>query len=109
MVGAGLSTGTGYEFKEDGTYIQTFLATSSRPDYKIFLYTKGTYKVFGTKLTLTPIDLYYRKWEDDNLVTNEHSVPPAKTYSWSIRPEEYTGKLYLLQDGEKVETNYCKD
>lgn len=110
MVGSGLSHGSGYEFKADGTYVQTSLATSSRPDYKIFLYTKGTYSISGNQLTMVPIDLYYRKWEDDRLVTDEHSVPPPDTCQWSVRASSYNGKpcLYLQRKGEAKEREYCK-
>ncbi|MBI1343674.1 MAG: hypothetical protein GC171_12130 [Terrimonas sp.] len=111
MVGSGLSKGDGYEFKEDGTFNRYFLATSSRPDYRIFLYEKGTYNVSGNKLTLTPIDLYYRKWEDDQMVTNEHSVPAVRKYRWSIQPEQYTGKpcLHLQPEGGGTEQHYCSN
>ena len=110
MVGSGLSHGSGYEFKDDGTYVQTSLATSSRPDYKIFLYTRGKYSISGNQLTMIPIDLYYRKWEDDVLVTNEHSVPPTDVCQWSIRASSYNGKpcLYLKRMGEAKEREYCK-
>jgi hypothetical protein len=111
MVGSGLSKGGGYEFNADGSYSQSFLATSSRPTYKIFVYTKGTYKVFGNNLTLTPTDRHYRKWEYEQLVTEEHSKPALENHQWVIRPNQYTGKacLYIMIKGEQSEREYCKE
>ncbi len=111
MIGSGLSKGGGYEFKADGSYAQYFLVTSSRPTYKIFVFTKGTYSVSGNTVTVKPADRHYRKWEYEKLVTNEHSRPAAETHQWVIRANQYTGKpcLYLLITGEKDEREYCTE
>ncbi len=111
MIGSGLSKGGGYEFKADGSYSQSFLATSSRPTYKISIYTIGTYTISGNSITLTPTDRHYRKWEYGQLVTDEHSKPAAETHQWVIRPNQYTAKacLYIMIIGEQSEREYCKE
>ena len=111
MIGSGLSHGAGYGFNADGSYAQTFLATSSHPDYKIFIYTTGKYTVSGSRVDLFPADKYYRKWEDETLVTDEHSRSAAETFQWAVRSNKYTGKrcLYLLRSGENQEIEFCEE
>jgi len=111
MIGAGLSKGSGYEFNADGSYAQSFLATSSHPTYKIFVYITGGYAVSGNQVTLTATDRHYRKWEYEQLVTDEHSKPATETHQWVIRPNQYAGKpcLYLLIKGGQPEREFCHD
>ena len=111
MVGSGLSKGYGFEFKSDHSYAQSFLATSSLPDYKIFIYTTGTYTLQGNQLILTPQDRHYRKWESDVLTTDEHSRPEGEQYTWSIHANSTTGKncLYLIRAGESETREYCQE
>jgi len=111
MVGSGLSKGYGFEFKSDQSYAQSFLATSSRPDYKIFIYTTGTFIIKGNQLILNPMDRHYRKWESKVLTTDEHSLPEAEQYTWSKKQNSITGKkcLYLIRTGETESREYCQD
>ncbi|OGB60074.1 MAG: hypothetical protein A2Y94_06025 [Caldithrix sp. RBG_13_44_9] len=111
QIGSGLSKGYGFEFKSDQSYAQSFLATSSFPNYKIFVYTTGTYMIDGDQMILTPQDRHYRKWESNALTTDEHSRPEREQYTWKKRNNDITGKscLYLIRSGESEEKEYCQE
>jgi hypothetical protein len=111
MIGSGLSKGYGFEFKSDRSYAQSFLATSSFPNYKIFIYTTGTYTITGDQLILIPGDRHYRKWESEVLTTDEHSRPEREQYTWTKRKNNNTAKtcLYLIRSGESEEREYCQE
>ena len=111
MIGSGLSQGYGIEFKSDQSYAQSFLATSSFPDYKIYIYTIGTYSLNGDQLILTPQDRHYIKWESNILTTDEHSRPEGEQYTWSKKYNAITGKncLSLIRKGETEPREFCQE
>ena len=110
-IGSGLSKGYGFEFKSDGSFTQSFLATSSFPNYKIFIYTTGHYTLQGDQLILIPEDRHYRKWERNVITTDEHSRPEPEQYTWHKRQNPDTGKicLYLTRAGETEAKEYCHE
>lgn len=111
MIGSGLSRGYGLEFKSDMSYAQSFLATSSFPNYKIFVFTTGTYIIKGDQLILSPQDRHYRKWESNVLTTDEHSRAEEELYTWKKQKNNITGKtcLYLIRAGESEGREYCQE
>ena len=100
MVVSGQSRGYGLELMPDGSFLQTTVVTSGRPSYRIFVSTTGNWTINGNQLILSPQDRHYRKWENEMLTTDEHSVPERYTIIWNIRTNDITGKecLYIKYD-----------
>ena len=111
MVVSGQSTGYGLELNPDGSFLQSVVVTSGRPSYRIFVSTTGNYTVKGDQLIFSPHDRRYRKWENEIIMTDEHSIPVPYTAYWSICKNEITGKicLYLRYENEKEARELCRE
>ncbi len=96
MVVSGVSKGFGIEFKEDGTFLHVTVVTSGRPNYRVFVSTTGTWTSTANEIHFYPTDRHYRKWENEIIMVNEHSVP-SKIYDVLEKRNEclYQQKLSL--------------
>ncbi len=95
MVVSGQSRGFGLELRPDGSFLQTTVVTSGRPSYRIFVSTEGNWTANGNQLLFFPQDRHYRKWENEIISTDEHSVPEQYNMIWKIGPNDITGKECL--------------
>ncbi|MBE0673254.1 MAG: hypothetical protein IH591_01205 [Bacteroidales bacterium] len=111
MVVSGQSTGFGLELKPDGTFLQTTVVTSGRPSYRIFVSTTGNYTVNGNQLIFFPQDRHYRKWENEIIMTDEHSLPGTYMVYWSISKNEITERecLYIRYQNEQENRELCRE
>lgn len=111
MVVSGQSTGFGLELRQDGSFLQSTVVTSGRPNYRIFVSTTGDYTVKDDQLIFVPLDRHYRKWENEIIMTDEHSLPEAYTLYWSISKNEITGKecLYIRFEDERQSRELCRE
>ncbi len=112
MIVSGVSKGYGLELKADGTYLHTMVVTSGRPNYRVFVSTQGNWSVLGNQLIFIPGDRHYRKWENEIILIDEHTVPEQYSMFWMLGSNEITGKacLYIKYDlqQEKWE-ELCKE
>ena len=108
---SGVSKGFGLNLNADGTFIQTTVIISGRPDYKIFVSTTGKWDIQGNQLTFHPEDRHYRKWENQLLTTDEHSNPEKYKATWSKRFNQNTGKecLYIRYEFDTEDRELCKE
>lgn len=97
---SGVSRGFGLELHGDGTYLQISVIESGRPNYRIHVSTTGTWTAEGNLLLFSPAARQYRRWENELLKTDEHSVPEAYTMIWHLAKNEASGKdcLYVKWD-----------
>jgi hypothetical protein len=112
MLVSGVSKGYGLELKADGTFLHTTVVTSGRPNYRVFVSTSGTWSVMENQLILNPQDRHYRKWENEIIMTDEHSVPKQYTMFWMLKSNEITGKECLYIKYEQQQEQYdelCKE
>jgi len=105
MLVSGVSKGYGLELKSDGTFLHTTVVTSGRPNYRVFVSTSGNWSVEGNQLILTPVDRHYRKWENEIILIDEHSVPAAYRLFWMIKTHQLTSQdcLYIKYDQQQEE------
>jgi hypothetical protein len=92
MLVSGVSKGYGLHLKADSTFLHTIVVTSGRPNYRVFVSTSGTWSALENQLILYPQDRHYRKWENEIIMTDEHSVPKQYTIFWTLKSNEITGK-----------------
>jgi len=105
MLVSGVSKGYGLELKPDGSFLHTTVVTSGRPNYRVFVSTSGNWSVEKNQLILTPVDRHYRKWENEIIMIDEHSVPAAYRLFWMIKTHQFTSQecLYVKYDQEQEE------
>lgn len=107
-----VSKGYGMELKPDGTFLHTTVVTSGRPIYRVFVSTIGNWTENGNQLILTPLDRHYRKWENEIIMIDEHSVPESYTLFWMLKVNQITGKecLYIKYDMQQEQWDeLCKE
>ena len=92
---SGVSKGYSLELKPDGTFLHATVVTSGRPNYRVFVSTTGNWSVEGNQLILKPRDRHYRKWENEIIMIDEHSVPESYTLLWMKKINQITGKECL--------------
>jgi len=111
MLISGVSKGFGLELKADGTFLQTTVVTSGRPNYRVFVSTSGTWQVDKDQLLLYPGDRHYRKWENEIIMIDEHSVPESYGIFWRRQKNEITFKdcLYVRYTINDQEQELCKE
>ncbi|HZK61278.1 MAG TPA: hypothetical protein VFC41_04325 [Anaerovoracaceae bacterium] len=112
MVVSGQSRGYGLELRPDGSFLQTTVVTSGRPSYRIFVSTTGNWTTNNNQLIFYPKDRHYRKWENEMITTDEHSVPERYTMFWNKKINDITGKecLYVKYDiGQPQWDELCKE
>ncbi len=112
MLVSGVSKGYGLELKPDGTFLHTTVVTSGRPNYRVFISTTGNWSENGNQLILKPLDRHYRKWENEIIMIDEHSVPESYTLLWTIKINQITGKecLYIKYDVQQEQWDeLCKE
>lgn len=112
MLISGVSKGYGLELKPDGTFLHTTVVTSGRPNYQVFISTTGNWSENGNQLIFKPQDRHYRKWENEIIMIDEHSVPDPYTLFWMIKTNEITGMrcLYIKYDLQLDKWNeLCKE
>lgn len=103
MLVSGVSKGYGLELKPDGTFLHTTVVTSGRPNYRVFVTTTGNWSVEGNLLIIKPCDRHYRKWENEIIMIDEHSVPETYKFYWLLEMNNIMGKecLYIKSDLEE--------
>jgi hypothetical protein len=106
---SGLSKGHGLELKADGAYVQSTVVTSGRPNYRVYVSTTGRWAAEGDRLKFYPTDLHYRKWENEIIMIDEHSIPEAYEMFWQIKINEFTGKqcLYTKYESDSTYNELC--
>lgn len=111
MLISGVSKGFGLELKADGTFLQSTVVTSGRPNYRVFVSTSGTWQVMKDQLWLYPVDRHYRKWENEIIMIDEHSVPESYSMFWRRQKNEITFKdcLYVRYTISDQEQELCKE
>jgi len=112
MLVSGVSKGYGLELKADGTFLQTMVVTSGRPNYRVFVSTAGTWSVLENQIIFNPRDRHYRKWENEIIMVDEHSVPEQYTLFWTLESNDITGKecLYIKYDLQQEKWDeLCKE
>jgi hypothetical protein len=92
MLVSGVSKGYGLHLKADSTFLHTTVVTSGRPNYRVFVSTSGSWSVLENQLIFNPQDRHYRKWENEIIMIDEHSVPKQYTIFWTLKSNEITGK-----------------
>ena len=95
MLVSGISKGYGMELKADGNFLQSTVVTSGRPNYRVFVSTTGEWEVVKDKLIFYPKDRHYRKWENEIIMVDEHSIPETYEMYWHIKINKTTGKQCL--------------
>jgi hypothetical protein len=112
MLVSGVSKGYGLELRADGTFLHTTVVTSGRPNYRVFVSTSGTWSASENQLIFNPQDRHYRKWENEIIMTDEHSVPKQYSLFWTLKSNEITGKecLYIKYDPQQEQWDeLCKE
>ena len=111
MVVSGVSKGFGIEFKDDGTFLHVTVVTSGRPSYRVFVSTTGTWSSTDNEIHFYPTDRHYRKWENEIIMVNEHSVPEKYMMFWRKGTNIYTHKscLYVRYSDESEEREICSE
>ncbi len=111
MVVSGVSKGFGIEFKEDGTFLHATVVTSGRPNYRVFVSTTGTWSATDNEIHFNPTDRHYRKWENEIIMVNEHSVPTEYMMFWRKGENIYTNErcLYVRYPDEHQERELCRE
>ena len=112
MLVSGVSKSYGLELKADGTYLHTMVVTSGRPNYRVFVSTLGTWSVLENQLIFIPEDRHYRKWENEIIMVDEHSVPTQYSIFWTLGSNEITGKecLYIKYNLQQEQWDeLCKE
>ncbi len=88
------------------------VVTSGRPNYRVFVSTLGTWSVVENQLIFNPQDRHYRKWENEIIMTDEHSDPKQYAIFWTLGSNEITGKecLYIKYDLQQEQWDeLCKE
>jgi hypothetical protein len=112
MVVSGVSKGYGLELNADGTFRYSMVVTSGRPNYRVFVSTTGTWSLLENQIIFTPNDRHYRKWENEIIMVNEHSVPDPYSIFWTLGSNSITGKecLYIKYDLQQEKWDeLCKE
>ena len=111
MVVSGVSKGFGIEFKEDGTFFHVTVVTSGRPSYRVFVSTTGTWSATANVIHFYPTDRHYRKWENEIIMVNEHSIPAEYMMFWRKGENLYTNEscLYVRYPDENQERELCSE
>ncbi|NER11023.1 hypothetical protein SAMN06265375_1048 [Muriicola jejuensis] len=111
MVVSGVSKGFGLEFRQDGTFLHVTVVTSGRPNYRVFVTTEGKWSAIAGEVNFYPTDRHYRKWENEIIMADEHSVPDPYMMYWRKGENIYTGEscLYVRYPDEKQERELCSE
>ena len=111
MLVSGISKGYGLELKADGTFLQSTVVTSGRPNYRVFVSTTGAWQVIKDKIQFYPVDRHYRKWENEMIMVDEHSVPESYFMYWRKQINEVLPKvcLYLRYTDKGEEQELCNE
>jgi hypothetical protein len=111
MIVSGVSKGYDLELNADGTFVQRTVVTSGRPSYRVFVSTSGTWKQTGDQIWLYPGDRYYRKWENEIIMIDEHSVPEVYCMFWRRQINEVTARdcLYVRYSTHEKEQELCRE
>ncbi|HRK54626.1 MAG TPA: hypothetical protein PK185_11980 [Cyclobacteriaceae bacterium] len=111
MVVSGVSKGFGIELKEDGAFLIVTVVTSGRPNYRVFSSTSGTWTSTSNQINFVPTDRHYRKWENEIIMTDEHTVPDPFIMYWRKGMNAYTNKtcLYVRYADETEDRELCAE
>ena len=111
MLVSGVSKGYGLELREDGSFLQTTVVTSGRPNYRVFVSTSGKWYVKENQIWFYPDDRHYRKWENEIIMVDEHSVPKTYFVFWQMDKNDISRKncLYIRYDSENDFRELCNE
>jgi len=109
MLVSDVSKGYGLDLHEDGNFLQTTVVTSGRPNYRVFTSTSGKWSVKEDKIWFYPEDRHYRKWENEIIMVDEHSVPKTYYVYWRLDNNKITYKncLYIRYETETDYRELC--
>jgi len=109
MLVSEVSKGYGLELQQDGNFLQTTVVTSGRPNYRVFTSTTGKWSVKENQIWFYPEDRHYRKWENEIIMVDEHSVPKTYFVFWRMEKNDITGKncLYIKYETESDFRELC--